>query len=271
MKTGSSLLINEPPLQLLPSLAVAIGVNEAIVLQQIQYWLARSEHHYDGRVWVYKTYPEWKQEFPFWSLDTIGRTVRRLEALSVLLSTDKYNKIATDRTKWYSIDYAALDTVGLSRGLQVAIIEDSDMPSSREPQDATLLPETTPETTPNTSSAKKNGTGRKPEKPKEPGYTDLPREVRDAYFEAICLVGGMEVKDAPGGQVVKVAKNLWKKWKPDQIVAYYNWRVSKGMGPIQSIFFLEGEMAKKDWRQHAAVPGNNIDGVQLPPGSQVFS
>ena len=36
-----SLLISEPPLQVLPSLAVKIGLNEAIVLQQIHYWLLK--------------------------------------------------------------------------------------------------------------------------------------------------------------------------------------------------------------------------------------
>ena len=34
----SKLLINEHPLQVLPSLATKIGLNEAIVLQQIHYW-----------------------------------------------------------------------------------------------------------------------------------------------------------------------------------------------------------------------------------------
>ena len=36
----SRLLINEPPLIVLPSLAKEIGLNEAIIVQQIQYWLS---------------------------------------------------------------------------------------------------------------------------------------------------------------------------------------------------------------------------------------
>ena len=35
----SKLLINEQPLQVLPSLAEAIGLNQAIALQQVHYWL----------------------------------------------------------------------------------------------------------------------------------------------------------------------------------------------------------------------------------------
>ena len=36
---SSKLLIDEPPLQVLPSLALKIGLNEAIILQQVHYWL----------------------------------------------------------------------------------------------------------------------------------------------------------------------------------------------------------------------------------------
>lgn len=39
-----SLLIEEPPLQILPSLAAAIGLNEAIVLQQL-YWLLQQPNN----------------------------------------------------------------------------------------------------------------------------------------------------------------------------------------------------------------------------------
>ena len=35
----SPLLINEHPLMVLPSLATAVGLNQAIVLQQVHYWL----------------------------------------------------------------------------------------------------------------------------------------------------------------------------------------------------------------------------------------
>ena len=43
----SNLLIHEEPLLVLPGLASRIGLNEAIFLQQIHYWLNRSEHFYD--------------------------------------------------------------------------------------------------------------------------------------------------------------------------------------------------------------------------------
>ena len=103
----SRLLIDEPPLQVLPSLAVAIGLNEAIVLQQVHYWLQSSKNLHDGRRWTYQTLDEWQEQFPFWSLMTIRRTITSLKDKGLLL-TANYNPKRSDRTLWYSIDYDAL-------------------------------------------------------------------------------------------------------------------------------------------------------------------
>jgi len=105
----SRLLIAEPPLLVLPSLAIAIGLNEAIFLQQLHYWLLRSEHHRDGCAWVYNTYEEWHQQLPFWSLATLRRIVGALEKQGLVVSTTQYNRHKVDRTKWYSLDYPAID------------------------------------------------------------------------------------------------------------------------------------------------------------------
>jgi hypothetical protein len=103
------LLIDEPPLMVLPSLAAAIGLNEAIVIQQLHYWLGRSGKERDGRQWIYNSYPDWEQQFPFWSNKTIRRIIGSLESSGLILSAN-YNNSAFDKTKWYTIDYAALAT-----------------------------------------------------------------------------------------------------------------------------------------------------------------
>ena len=100
-------LINEPPLVLLPSLATAIGLNEALMLQQIQYWLSRSAKEIEGRYWIYNTYEDWAEQFPFWSKSTIVRTIANLEGLGVIISSN-FNKAKFDKTKWYAIDYDRL-------------------------------------------------------------------------------------------------------------------------------------------------------------------
>jgi hypothetical protein len=105
----SRLLIAEPPLLVLPSLATVVGLNEAIFLQQLHYWLLHSGKERDGRKWVYNTYDEWHAQLPFWSVRTIRRIVGGLEGQKLVLSTTRYNQQKVDQTKWYSLDYHALD------------------------------------------------------------------------------------------------------------------------------------------------------------------
>lgn len=100
----SSLLINEPPLQVLPSLAKEVGLNESIMLQQMHYWLLKSTHEFNQEHWFYKTLEEWQLEFPFWSTMTIRRILGNLEKKK-LVKVGNFNKKKFDKTKWYTINY----------------------------------------------------------------------------------------------------------------------------------------------------------------------
>ncbi|MFA5436296.1 MAG: GIY-YIG nuclease family protein [Candidatus Neomarinimicrobiota bacterium] len=102
---GATLLIEDFPIQLIPRLAVAIGLNEAIFIQQLHYWSRKSK---DG--WVYNTYEQWqKDNFPFWSVPTIKRIVYSLETKELIISKQPDS---FDRRKYYAIDYDLLDTLG---------------------------------------------------------------------------------------------------------------------------------------------------------------
>ncbi|WP_368410994.1 replication protein [Staphylococcus chromogenes] len=104
----SKLLIDDYPIQVLPKLAEEIGLNEAIILQQIHYWLNNSKHYHDSKKWIYNSYPKWIEQFPFWSESTIKRTITSLEKQN-LVHVGNYNKAGFDRTKWYSINYTTLN------------------------------------------------------------------------------------------------------------------------------------------------------------------
>lgn len=106
----SKLLINEVPLMCLPSLAVKIGLNEALFIQQLHYWVDRSKNIIDGRPWVYNTMADWSKQFPFWSQKTLSRTISNLEKQKLVISGN-YNQKGYDRTKWYTIDYATLERI----------------------------------------------------------------------------------------------------------------------------------------------------------------
>lgn len=106
----SKLLINESPLQVLPTLAIRIGLNEAIFLQQLHYFLSLSKHEKDGRRWIYNSSADWQAIFPFWSAPTIRRVIASLEEQKLIITTTQYNQSGFDKRRWFAIDYSALET-----------------------------------------------------------------------------------------------------------------------------------------------------------------
>lgn len=112
----SNLLINEPPLQVLPSLANKIGLNEAIVLQQVHYWLAHAKTKYDGKMWIYKTFERWReQDFKFWSKRTIERIFKNLTDMGLLL-VEKLADNKQNRVNFYTINYEELNRISADLG-----------------------------------------------------------------------------------------------------------------------------------------------------------
>ena len=121
----NSLLISEPPLQVIPSLAVVLkSVDKAIILQQIHYWLQKSKNIEDGHRWVFNTVKEWHQQFPWLAEKTVQRYLKDLCDKGLLI-TGNFNKANFDRTKWYRINYEALDKLANSKG--------TDGPNGKEP------------------------------------------------------------------------------------------------------------------------------------------
>ena len=121
----SKLLINENPIMIQPTLVMKLGLNQAIIIQQVHYWLLKSPHIKDGKRWIYNTYKDWKQQFPFWSEKTIMRTFLALEEEGYVISAN-YNRMKIDKTKWYSIDYDKLaeieeDLVSVTTGPFVSL------------------------------------------------------------------------------------------------------------------------------------------------------
>lgn len=109
-----SMLYSDRPLTVSPELAAVIGLNEAIVLQQLQYWLKKSKHEHDGRRWIYNTFEEWQCQFPFWTEKTLQRIMGNL-VRAELVVVKRFNRQSWDRTNWYAIEYDnvhALDGAG---------------------------------------------------------------------------------------------------------------------------------------------------------------
>ncbi|WP_099354736.1 DnaD domain-containing protein [Fredinandcohnia onubensis] len=105
---NGNILLNERPLIVVPTLAKLLGTNESIILQQIHYWLQRSKHIKLGRKWVYLTYDQLVEQIPFISKSTIKRAILKLENKGYLTSQN-FNKLKLDKTKWYTINYENLN------------------------------------------------------------------------------------------------------------------------------------------------------------------
>ena len=114
----SKLLINESPLQVQPSLAMAIGLNEAIFLQQLHYWMGTSRHNRNGKKWIYNTYSDWLLQLKYLSLPTLKRTIKSLKDRG-LVSVERFDKTRSNQVNYYAINYDVLSII--SENIEQAI------------------------------------------------------------------------------------------------------------------------------------------------------
>jgi hypothetical protein len=88
------------------SMAVKYGVDEAIMLQNLAYWVqknaANGKHIHNGRAWTYNSAAAFVKLFPFWNKFKIRRILDTLEERGAIMS-DSFNDVPMDRTKWYSV------------------------------------------------------------------------------------------------------------------------------------------------------------------------
>jgi hypothetical protein len=109
------LVVSEHPLMFSPSLAKAVGLDGAVFLQQLHYWLTQlGAHERDGHRWVYNTVDQWLEQFPFWSRSALHRVISGLESRGLVVSTATYNDSGGNRTKWYRIAYDHPDLEALT-------------------------------------------------------------------------------------------------------------------------------------------------------------
>src|SRR6056297_2909642 len=87
-------------------IATRFGVDEAILIHNLVFWIIKNEANnnnlHDGHYWTYNSSTALQRLFPFWSAQKIGRLLRKLEDEGIIISSN-YNKVAYDRTKWYTV------------------------------------------------------------------------------------------------------------------------------------------------------------------------
>ena len=113
----SMYLFDEQPILANKALARELGLNEALVLQQINYCIEINKksgnNYHDGKYWTYNSIRAWQEkDFDYLSVDTVKRTFSKLEKAGYLL-VGNYNKDPRDKTKWYTINDNKLEELYL--------------------------------------------------------------------------------------------------------------------------------------------------------------
>lgn len=87
-----------------PLIAARVGVNAAVLYQNIVWWCAKNaangHNKHEGRFWTYNSVKAWAVLFPYMTAKQIRTALDRLEDYGLILS-GCFNASAYDRTKWY--------------------------------------------------------------------------------------------------------------------------------------------------------------------------
>lgn len=97
-------------LRIFPPLAQEIGLNQSIVLLQLDYLISIAREDgkpivRDNKLWTYQSLRQLRDKYlGFWSPQTIGRACKSLEIQQLIFITDKYNTHDYDDTHWYALN-----------------------------------------------------------------------------------------------------------------------------------------------------------------------
>lgn len=211
MNNPSLLIGGESPFCFQPLLAKHIGLNEAIVLQQLSYLLSREGNgkKIGGERWVFNTYEQWQQNyFSWWSIATIQRIFAELESKAFVISCQPEGVMS--RRKYYRLGGACLHlteerihemqlaqedehiNLGLSASHQKEMmgVATGDLP----------LTETSSETTSETHTAAPIGSAKVKAAHK-------PREA-NVLLDALASVGGANPRETPPSRWSAIQKYL---------------------------------------------------------------
>lgn len=90
------------------ALAKRYGINEAIILNSMIYWIehnaANGKNFFDGYYWTFNTVESWAKQFNYMTTSQIRTTLKSLEKQGAII-TGNYNETKYDRTLWYAVKH----------------------------------------------------------------------------------------------------------------------------------------------------------------------
>lgn len=100
------------------NVAQKLGVNKAILLQYIDFWVEKNRANamglYDGKVWVYHTIEAFLEIFPYFTKSSLSRYLRELQNEGYIASIQNIKK-SQNNVKYYTIlpKYYELTKMGI--------------------------------------------------------------------------------------------------------------------------------------------------------------
>lgn len=267
MNNSKSLLISEPPLQVIPSLAVALkNSDKAIILQQIHYWLQRSNNIVDGHRWVFNTAKGWQKQFPWITEKTVQRYLRDLCDRGLLI-TANYNKANFDRTKWYRIDYDVLDKLGNSIGTISPNGKELSVPMEGDSQYQPIPIDYTENTHKNTNMVKSNNLTASDLKQEFEKLWEQYPKYRKQGKQRACSSYTHWRKSSKDNTFEKAQEQLRKYLnhiKVQHVSTQYIKAAKTWFANIDDEYDQEPEQAKKKWRTQKSIEKGTDWSQQVP-------
>lgn len=111
----SKLLIDEAPVYFAKTLAKHIGLEKAIILQQVHFWLEinkrEEKNYYEDCYWVYSSFEQWaERDFNWWSQRKLISLFCKLCDSEILIKK-QLKKEQMNRTNFYTINYEKLNEI----------------------------------------------------------------------------------------------------------------------------------------------------------------
>ena len=113
----SKMLIDEAPVCFSRGLAQKIGLDKAIILQQLHFWIEINKrdgkNYYEDRYWAYSSLEQWiERDFCWWSKRKLITLFGELIELGLLIKK-QFKKQTLDCTNYYTINYDNLKKIDL--------------------------------------------------------------------------------------------------------------------------------------------------------------
>ena len=133
----SKLITPESPLLVPPLLAAEIGLEEALILQQIHYFCQISKHiKQDGRRWFWKTLNGWGQTLPFLKISTIRRAIANLKDNFKLIDVCRHSEKTWYQANWFTVNVENVETLWNSicqnQQIDLSILNTSNCPQQAD-------------------------------------------------------------------------------------------------------------------------------------------